>query len=498
MGGRCSVMCATVRGVRAEPVEVEVAVSSGLPAFHVVGMGDTAVQESRARVKAAISAAGFTMPAERVVVNLAPSSLRKTGTGFDLAIAIGILLITKQIPAEVVQGRMFVGELSLEGFVRPVDGLIAYAFAARDLGIELVCSARGSEVIDVAGVSQVGVNTLRDLLTGSFVPLDPVRFEVAAPSIDYADIGGNDAAKRALQVAAAGSHGVLMMGPPGSGKTMLAQRVPTILPPLDEDEALETALIYSVAGQSIAGILAGVRPFRSPHHSATSAGLIGGGSPIRPGEVSLAHNGVLMLDELAEFKPATLQMMRQPMEDGEVTITRADGTLTFPAHFMLIAATNPCPCGYFGDPEHRCTCSETQVNAYRNRIGGPLMDRIDMHIDVARVPAGNVLSAGGGVSSAVLLEGVLAAREYRCWRQARMEDEDVGSKGPARIVAACKLDDSDMAFYRQACKANKMSGRALLRTLSVARTIADLDQRERVEKADLCEALNYRTREGGA
>ena len=259
--------------------------SSGLPGFHIVGMTDVAIQESRVRVKAAIRSSGFSMPNELVVVNLAPSALRKSGTGFDLAIAVGILIVTGQVPADTAKGKMLVGELSLEGAVRPVDGLLAYSLAARDLGLDLVCAAYGSEIVEIDGVRQVGVGMLRDVLTGSFVRIPRIDFSDKGFQVDYSDIGGNEPAKRALQIAAAGSHGILMMGPPGSGKTMLAQRLPTILPPLTKDEALESALVHSVAGLGIGELLLGRRPFRSPHHSSTGAGLVGGGTPVRPGEV---------------------------------------------------------------------------------------------------------------------------------------------------------------------------------------------------------------------
>lgn len=495
VSGRCTVNCATIRGVRAEHVEVEVAVSSGLPGFHIVGMTDVAIQESRVRVKAAIRSSGFSMPNELVVVNLAPSALRKSGTGFDLAIAVGILIVTGQVPADTAKGKMLVGELSLEGAVRPVDGLLAYSLAARDLGLDLVCAAYGSEIVEIDDVRQVGVGMLRDVLTDSFVRIPRIDFSDKGFQVDYSDIGGNEPAKRALQIAAAGSHGILMMGPPGSGKTMLAQRLPTILPPLTKDEALESALVHSVAGLGIGELLLGRRPFRSPHHSSTGAGLVGGGTPVRPGEVSLAHNGVLMLDELAEFRSAVLQLMRQPIEDGRVLITRADGTVSFPSKFMLVGATNPCPCGYLGDPERKCTCSEAQVRSYRNRIGGPLMDRIDMHIDVRRVPADEVLNAGGGTSSSQLRDGVMACREFREWRQSRDVGHGVGVSED--LVRSCALSDVDQAFYEKSCRLGHMSGRGMIRTLSVARTIADMRESERVEKRDLCEALGFRIREAG-
>ena len=494
MYGRFTIACGTLRGVRVDPVDVEVAISSGIPSFNIVGMGDMAVQESRVRVRAALKAAGFEMPAARCVVNLAPSSLKKSGTGFDLAIALGILIITEQVPAPIAKGRMFVGEVSLDGLVRPVNGLLAYGIAARDSNLELVCAREGSQIVEIAHLSQVGIRSLHDLRTGNFERVSPCAYDHVGQTLDFKDIGGNDIAKRALQIAATGQHGILMMGPPGSGKTMLASRLPSILPALSKQEMIESALVHSVAGLDISSILAGTRPFRAPHHSASGAGLIGGGNPVRPGEISLAHNGVLMLDELAEFKPAVLQGMRQPMESGTVVITRADGNITFPARFMLVGASNPCACGYLGDPERACTCSQAQVLAYRNRIGGPLMDRIDMHIDVQRVPPENVMKAGCGISSEKLREGVLAGREFSDWRRARFPVK----RSTAGIIESCDLDEKDLAFFESACRKNKMSGRSLVRTLGVARTIADIAQRKRVEKGDLCEALTFRPHEIGA
>ncbi len=492
MAGRCCVHGAVLRGVEAIPVDVEVSVSTGLPGFSIVGMVDAAVQESRERVKAAIKAAGYTMPGDKVLVNLAPSSLKKTGSGFDVPIAVGILVATGQIDPGLAKDNLFAGELSLEGRVRPVDGLLAYALCARDYGLAFVCSDEVDGLVRIEGLRQRGLQSLSDLRGPSFSSVDSRRVQLLEEQLDYRDVSGNEMAKRALQIAAAGGHGVLMMGPPGSGKTMLAKRLPSIMPPLTEDEKLQVALIHSVAGEPIGSILAGVRPFRQPHHSATAAGLIGGGSPVRPGEISLAHLGELFLDELPEFKSSVLQQMRQPLESGTVSITRADGNVTFPARFVLVAASNPCPCGYFGDSGHECTCSVKQIRDYQNRIGGPLMDRIDMHIDVKRVPPSDVLTRGGGVSSEELRAGVMSGREYASWRKVH-ENYDSTTQG---LIASCHLSEKDSAFFERAAVANNMTGRGITRVLSVARTIADMDQRRVVEKSDLCEALGFRIRDG--
>lgn len=492
MYGRCCIHSAVLRGVEAIPVDVEVAVTSGLPAFNIVGMVDAAVQESRERVKAALKASGFSMPGDRVLVSLAPSSIRKSGSGFDLPIAVGLLVATGQIDAEIARDKLFVGELSLEGSVRSVTGLLAYALCARDFGLALVSAEHADGLVSVEGLRQLGLRSIGMLREPTFTPFEQQAVFDEAPERDFRDVAGNDLAKRALQIAATGRHGVLMMGPPGSGKTMLASRVPTILPPLEEDEMLEAALIHSVAGEDVGSILRGTRPFRSPHHSATAPGLIGGGSPVRPGEVSLAHRGVLFLDELAEFKGSVLQQLRQPLESGRVSITRADGNVVFPSRFILVAATNPCPCGYFGDSGRECTCTSKQVRDYQNRIGGPLMDRIDLHIDVKRVEPGVVLSQEGGVCSADLREGVMAGREYASWRVAREEVE----RTEQGLIKSCKLSEEDRGFFETVAVANKMSGRAIVRVLSVARTIADMAQRANVTRPDLCEAIGFRLREG--
>ena len=496
MSASCVVHAATLRGVQAVPGEVEVCVSNGMPGFSVVGMADASVQESRERVRAALRACGFSMPSSKVVVNLAPSALRKTGSGFDLPIAVGLLCATGQVNPAVLDGVLFAGELSLEGAVRPIAGLLAYALCAQRQDLALVSAAEdGAGRIE--GIRRRVIESLGQLRRGEFAELGGALAPEKPQELDFRDIAGHDMAKRAFQIAAAGGHGLLMMGPPGSGKTMLASRLPSILAPLSRSEALEAAVIHSVAGRDAAPLLAGIRPFHAPHHCATLAGLVGGGSPPRPGAISLAHNGVLFLDELPEFAPSVLQGIRQPMEAGEVVVTRADGSVRFPARFMLVAAANPCPCGFFGDSERTCTCSQRQVHQYQGRVGGPLMDRIDVHIDVARIPPGQVLSTGHGTSSAKLREGVLAAREYASWRRSTTGFDERARQAEV-LVESCAMSEADRDFLEKLAASGSMSGRAIMRTLALARTIADMEQVPKVGRDHLCEAVGFRLREGGA
>jgi len=500
------VRSAAVLGIDAYLVDVETDIANGLPTFATVGLPQGAVKEGRERVLAAIANTGYTFPLKRITVNLAPADVRKDGSGFDLPIAVGILAATEQITAERLARVVVLGELGLEGAIRPVRGVLPVALAARAAGAEaLVLPMENlAEAGVVSGLRVLGAPGLSDLadfldgraeLPSAAVDIARLFTERARDEVDFAEVKGQPHAKRALEVAAAGAHNVIMVGPPGSGKTMLARRLPTILPQMSLEEALETTKIHSVAGVLPLGeSLVARRPFRAPHHTISDAGLIGGGSYPRPGEVSLAHGGVLFLDELPEFRKNVLEVLRQPLEDGVVTIARAAMSLAYPARFMLAAAMNPCPCGWFGDPAHTCSCGSVGVQRYLARVSGPLLDRIDLHLEVPAVAYQALAERGGAEPSEAIRERVDRARLVQRERFARRAGIHANAHmAPRDLRVFCRVSEGADALLRTAITRLGLSARGYHRILKIARTIADLDGSAGLDPKHISEAIQYRS-----